>query len=673
MRFPSRSVDSCGGHSRPKKSISGHRSISSLVDATFKIEAVAEGARHYHHRLSAYYERELEHLRYVAGEFAREHPDIARGLSLDPSGTEVCPDPFVERLLEGCAFLTARVQLKLDAGFPRLTQSIFETVYPHYLSQTPSMAMLQFEPDRTQGSLQEGYLIPSGSTLRSGLAEKQQTRCIYTTGHDVVLWPITLTEARYHSRDIGELRLPDDRGARAVIRMRLTCAEGFQFSDLPLDRLVVHIRGPRSQAMRIYEQFFTHVIGVVVHAVSRPPSFAEQLAASVVCHVGFDDDQAMLPYGPRSFQGYRLLQEFFAFPQRFMFVEIAGLLEGLARCNGNAVDISVLLDEVEPELDVAITDRNFALFCTPAINLFRKRLDRIHLSDRFSEFNVVADRTAPLDYEIYQILNVTGYGGRDHSTEQVFESFYAAHDQTREGAGRYYSVQRVPRTLSERERLGYRRTTSYAGSEMYISLVDSAEAPYRADLKQLGVEARCTNRDLPLHMPLGDGATDFTLDTGAPMQAVRCLGRPTPPRASWAEGEFAWRLVSHLSLNYLSILDTDHHEAAESLRELLALYGDAGELAIRKQIDGILAVHSRSIVRRIGVGGPTSFARGLEITVTMDDATFDENGLFLLGAVLDRFFAKYVTTNVFTETVICTERRGEVKRWPTRAGLRPIS
>lgn len=623
-------------------------------------------------RLLPLYERELHHLRETGAEFAREFPKIAARLTLPRDAKQRPPDPYVERLLEGFAFLAARIQLKIDAEFPRFTQHIFETVYPHYLCPTPSMAMVKFEADLTEGSLVEGPVIPRHTVLRSQLGASDQTRCTYKTAHDVRLWPLELVEAAYHTRDLAALDLPEADTARGAIRIRLRATAGVRIDKLPLDDLVLYIHGTGGDAVRLYEQLLTHVCGVVVHPVGRPPQWHEPLPDPAVSQVGYEDDEALLPCGPRSFQGYRLLQEYFAFPERFSFVRISGLQRGFCRCKDNEVDVTILLREVDLVLEKALSAESFALYCTPAVNLFEKRLDRIHLTDRFPEFHLVSDRTAPLDYEVHSVLKVTGYGGRGQVEEQPFEPFYCAKDRDTGEGGCYYALQRVSRTLSEQEIRGRRRTVDYTGSETYLSLVDVSAAPYRTDLRQLGVVALCTNRDLPDHMPLGLGETDFSHETGAPVKSIRCLGAPTPSAASHAEGDFAWRLISHLELNYLSLTDARNGDGAAALREILMLYGEAARPEIRRRIDGVRSITCRPIVRRVGRSGPTAFGRGLEITVTMDDNAFEGSGIFTLGAVLDRFFAKYVSLNAFTATVINSVQRGEVKRWPVRIGRRHI-
>jgi type VI secretion system protein ImpG len=336
------------------------------------------------------------------------------------------------------------------------------------------------------------------------------------------------------------------------------------------------------------------------------------------------------------------------------------------------VDIVILLDHAELDLENALSPTTFVPFCTPAINLFRKRTDRIHITERFSEYQVIPDRTRPLDFEVFEVQAVTGYG-ENAEVKQEFLPFYSARDTDPDGGGRgaYFTVSRVPRMLTQKEKLVGKRS-EYAGSESYVTLVDANEAPYATDLQQLGVEVLCTNRHLPLNMPKGQGRTDFTMEEGAPVESIRCLAGPTAPRPSFAEGETAWRLISHFSLNYFSLTDSDISQGAAALRDLLKLYADWADPSIRKQIEGVRSVSTKGITRRSATPGPISFARGLEVTVTFDETGFEGTGVILLGSVLDQFFSRYVSINSFTETVIRTTQRGEIMRWPARIGLRHI-
>lgn len=626
-------------------------------------------------RLLGYYNRELQHLREVGGEFAREFPKIAGRLNLDEF---TCADPYVERLLEGFAFLAARVQLKLDAEFPRFTQSLLETLFPTYLAPTPSMTIVQLQPDPNDAALAPGHVVPRGVALRSVLGKGEQTACEYRTAHDVTLLPLRVVDAKYLTRELAALEIPTSTGARAGVRIRLAAGGALTFDKINLDSLTFFLRAAPEAQMRLYEQLFAHCIGVVVQRPAKPAATQSILLASALQPVGYDDNEAMLPADARGFSGYRLLHEYFAFPQRFLFFKLAGLTAAAKRCGGGELDLVLLFDEADLRLENNVDASNFAPFCTPAINLFPKRCDRIHLSDGAAEFQIIPDRTRTRDYEVYSVTKVTGFGTRSEQ-QQDFEPFYAAKGSDLDGRA-YYAVNRVPRMISSKEvRQGQR--SKYAGSESYVSLVDSSSAPFQPDLKQLGIEALCTNRDLPLFLPVGRGTTDFSLESGAPVQSVRCVsGVPTAPRPSHAQGEFSWRLISHLSLNYLSITDNDGHaeagggppRGAAALRDLLKLYGESAEAHIRKQIDGIKSVSSRALMSRVPTPGPIAFARGLEVTVTFDEAAFEGTGVFLLGSVLEQFFARYVAINSFTRTVVSTVERGQIMRWPARLGRRHV-
>ncbi len=620
-------------------------------------------------RLLRYYNRELQHLRGTAGEFAKEFPKIASRLSLDAFA---CGDPYVERLLEGFAFMAARVQLKLDAEFPHFTQSILETVYPHYLSPTPSMVVAQFVSDMAQVGAREGYAVPRDTVLRSIIGKDDRTACEYRTGHSVTLWPIAIEKAEYLSRDLSGLNPPNTaKNARACIRIRIKAGGEQPLPELNIDDLTFYIRGTEDFPVKIYEQIFGQGIHLLVQPSQKPIEWQHLLPAKNIERVGYNDDEALLPVGSRSFQGYRLLHEYFAFPQRFLFFRLSGLRESIKKCHGSDLDLIILTKGENPELQGRLDRSHLALNCTPAINLFPKRTDRIHLTDKNHEFHVVPNRTRPMDFEVYQVKRVTGYGVRSDE-KQPFTPFYSATDvsETNDG-GAYFTVFRTPRLMSSKEKKQGRRS-SYGGSEVFLSLVDSTAAPYRSDLRQLAVETLCTNRDLPIQMGVGRKETDFNLDISAPVTAIRCLSGPTLPRPSVAEGETSWRMISHLSLNYLSLIDGTDNKGANAIRDLLRLYSSANDLQIRRQIEGVLSVTSRPIRRRICENGHIAFVRGLEVILTLDEMAFEGTGAFLLGAVMEQFFAKYVSINSFTETVIRTKERGEIMRWAARSGTRHI-
>ncbi|MCL5777302.1 type VI secretion system baseplate subunit TssF [Limibaculum sp. FT325] len=622
-------------------------------------------------RLLKRYDEELAFIREMGAEFAEAYPKIAARLGME--GLEVA-DPYVERLLEGFAFLAARVQLELDLQFPVFTQNLLEIVYPHYLAPTPAMMITRFRPDPAQGGLKDGFTLPRGTVLRSRLRQGEQTPCIFRTSQDITLWPIEVSEVEYVDGR-GELvaaGVAKGNSARAAIRLRLRRFGGEKIAALPLDRLTLFLSGSAGEPWKLYEALSNDAVGLAGRSTDRRADWVEMLPGAGVRPRGFGRDEALLPTPAQSFDGYRLLQEYFAMPERFFFFELSGLGRAVRRAEGADLDLYILLEQGHPELKGALGTASFELFAAPSVNLFPKRCDRVMVRGREIDHHVVPDRTAPMDFEIHSITSVTGISG-EGADDVAFRPFYSASDLTAAGERHpaYYTLRRRMRQRSEKQRLKGVRT-SYLGSDVYLTLVDRAQAPYPGDLEQLAVTAMCTNRDLPMLLSLGGGESEFHLPDGGPVSGIGILVSPSRPRPSLGQGDSAWRLVSHLSLNYLSIADADRGTGAEALRELLGLYAPLGDRSIEKQLEGVVSVASRPIVRRLSDEVLSTAVRGLEVRVGFDESFFEGTGVYLMGAVLQRFFAKYVTLNSFTETVIESQQRGEIARWPAMSGQRRL-
>lgn len=615
-------------------------------------------------RLLKHYEAELGFVRDMGAEFAEAYPKIAARLGME--STEVL-DPYVERLLEGFAFLSARVQLELELQHPAFTSHLLEIIYPHFLAPTPSMMVAAFTPDPAQSTLEEGWRMARGTALRSRMTEGVQTPCVFRTAADLTLWPLQVTEAAYVDgrADLLAAGIGQDLDARAAIRLRLGRVGGGPIAKLPLENLSVFLSG--GGGWPLHELLCTQVEGLAGRSADRRADWTMALPDAGVAPLGFERDEALLPTPPRSFDGYRLLQEYFAMPQRFHFVELRGIGPAIRRAEGAEVDIFIMLRRGMPQIAPHVSPEAFVLHAVPAVNLFLKRCDRVPVSPRDVEHHVVPDRTAPMDVEIHSLESVTGIRS-GNSSDVEFRPFYSQDDFTPAGESHaaYYTPRRRLRERSERERLKGTRT-SYLGSEMYLSLVDRAEAPWPDDVQQLAVSALCTNRDLPILLTTGEPDV-FHLPDGGPVSGVRTPVPPTRPNATLAQGAAAWRLISHLSLNYLSIADTDMGGGAAALRELLGVYAPLGDPTIDKQLEGILSVRSRPIVRRMSDEVLSTAVRGVEITIEFDESFFEGASVYLLGAVLERFFRKYVTINSFAETVIRTRQRGEIARSPAAGG-----
>jgi type VI secretion system protein ImpG len=615
-------------------------------------------------RFLEYYRRELGHLRDMGAEFAREFPKIARRLGL---GTAECEDPYVERLLEGFAFLAARVQLKLDASFPQFTQHMLELLYPGYLAPTPSMMVVQFHPNTREGALANGVEVPRGTSLRSRLGQNQ-TACDYRTAHAVTLLPLEIVSADYRAlpserRDLSLANIPN---AKACLKIRLRTTNAKTFEQLRLEHLPIYLRGA-DLGPRLYEHLLSANSGF---AVTQEDASLEPLhvhSGPALKTLGFEDENALLPCGARGFHGQRLLHEYFAFPERFLFVDLIDLAPGVRRCGANTVDINLFFSDVERRLEGVVKESNFALFCTPAINLFPRTSDRVALGERDHEYHVVPDRTRPRDYEVHSITRVVARGGPGQP-DRLFLPMYAP------GAGEqdtssHFTLRRQPRMTAAQDAAA--ASAGYVPCEAYLSLVDGTAGPFDRGLRQLAIDSLCTNRALPLTMGLGQGNSDFTEQSGAPIEAVRCVAGPTPPRHSQVHGDLAWKLLSHLSLDYLTLTRDEPDRSA--LREMLGLYaGFSNWQEARKQIDGVLSVGAKNVIQPLPFPGPLTFGRGTEVTLTCNENGFEGTGAFLFASVMERFFAKYASINSFTQTVLRTSQRGEVMRWPTTVGRRNL-
>ena len=620
-------------------------------------------------RLLEYYNRELQFVREMGAEFARAYPRIASRLGME--GIE-CADPYVERLLEGFAFLTARVQLKLDARHPDFTQHLMEMVYPHFLCPTPSCAIVELTPDMKEGGVLGGHLVKRDTSLRAPLMKGERTSCEFRTAHDVTLWPLTVVEAKYLSGSgaLSTQGIVTDGRARTAIRLRLKAAAGVNIKTLPLNSLAFFVKATPDIAQRIFEQVTADCVGIYVRG-TRPGSEVHSIPPRSLRQPGLDDSEALLPVTRAAFQGYRLLQEYFAFPERYLFFSLHDLAPAVRSCDGDEIEIYLAMERVQPGLESALDAAHFRLFCTPAINLWPRAVDRVHVSPAETEYHLVPDRNRPMDFEIHSLKSVAGIGAGGETITQILPFYSVSHGPVRQAATAYYTLQRRPRLLSPRQQQSGARS-GYVGSECYIAIVDSAQRRLTGEIRQLDAQALCTNRDLPVQMATGQGRTDFTVEGGAPVESVRCIAGPSYPRQSPGFGATAWKLINHLSLNYLSLVERAPETGAEVLRDLLALYADPNDAAAMRQVEGVRSVSYNPVVRRIPMLGPISYGRGLEIALTVDDASFEGAGVVALGSVLERFFARYVSLNSFTQMRLQSTARGAVKTWPVRVGCRQL-
>ncbi|MGY3466448.1 type VI secretion system VasI/ImpG family protein [Bradyrhizobium sp. LM6.11] len=448
-----------------------------------------------------------------------------------------------------------------------------------------------------------------------------------------------------------------------------------------MSELPIYLSGAESDAIALYEQLISNCRGVYFRhlddfgdpVVTRAPHDSVQ-------QIGFDENESLFPNDNRIFRGSELLREYFMFPRKFLGINLTGLRSVMSRLRSKSIDIVFAFDEHNSRLAASVRPETFRLYTAPAINLFEKTSDRIPVKSNTHEYHVVPDRSRYLEYEPHQVLEVYAHLPAEKDKRPVRPLYSAAVDRTSGSVdGLYFTVRRLPRRRTVEEKT-YGSSSDYTGTDMFLSLLEPGELSGKGSVAELSVRALCSNRHLTEHLPVGQGGADFRLLDDTSLDLM-CVAGPTPPREpvvaqlrSRSEiansGIVSWRLINMLSLNYLGLVERGGGKNAAALREMLSLFADQFDDATERKIRGVRSIESRPVVRRVRERTGSGAARGLEITVTLDEKAFEGSGVFLLGAVLERFFADYSGFNTFTQTVISTPERGEIMRWPPRMGTR---
>ena len=595
--------------------------------------------------LLEYYERELSAIRQLGQEFAQAYPKVAGRLLLEPNK---CEDPHVERLIQAVAFLAARVHLKIDEEFPQVTDALLGMLYPHYLAPIPSMSVVEFVPDPEQGKLTSGYVMPAGTQLYSRPIDG--TQCRFRTCYATTLWPITLASVKVQPSDRA---LPGGKPGTAL-KLELHSLGGLTFKDLQVDALRFYLNGEAPLAYALYELLLNHTYEVRCRAAgAKPGEKPVVLPPGCLRPVGFEKDEGLLPYPPQALLGYRLLHEYFTFPQKFLFVELSGLQRAVRAGVGNKLEIEIILDQ-SPRSDYLPTVETFRLGCAPVVNLFSHMAEPIRLDQTQHEYRVIPEVRRPLASEIYSIDAVSLLSGETQTVRPVQPIYSLKHTRADRDQSAFWYHTRRP---SDRK--------GDAGTEVYVSLVDLALNPTVPAGDTLMLSTTCTNRGLTGRLPMDDPRGDFELEKAAPVARIRALVKPTQPTQPPLGGDLQWRFISHLSLNYLSLTEGGPH----ALQEILRLYDFSDSSVVHQQIDGITKVSSRRVTRRPTSLGWSGFCRGMEVTIEFDENKYVGSSVYLFASVLEKFFALYASLNSFTQFVARTEQRERpLKQWPPRAG-----
>jgi type VI secretion system protein ImpG len=656
------------------------------------------------------YNQELTYLREQGAAFAEAYPAVAERLG---GLLEDRTDPMLSGLLEGTAFLAARVQLKMKHEFSEFTSNLFEQLYPSALAPIPSMVLASVTPKYGDANLRNGIKINRHTPMEAVFRERQgEVRCRFTLTSPITLTPLELTDAKYLSSaaQISGLgaEMAEDRRARAGLSLTLThrMAEDpenevssekalkkpeYQVAGCRIDDLPIRLTGPLDLAAKVYEQIFGHTISLYLRTEDAfGQASLQRLPVSAIEQLGFDEEDALLRNDRRLFTGFDYLRDYFNFPRSFLGFNLSGLRKYLDRVNAKSFDLVFIFDEVDTRLPAHVEHKIFSLHTAPAVNLFERQTDRVPIKKGQHEFAVITDRTRPLDYEVHAVTEVNAHfsGGEKRAVEPLYS---VAPDTDKAGHEWFYTIRRLPRRQSSSE-IRRMQPSPYIGTETFITISSGAQAAALLQsgdkkLAELSLKVMASNRSIAADLPVGNNPGkgeigDFRILEDVSLK-VECVSGPTaprPPLLSYNErlgeeghsGAIAWRLINILALNHTGLVHDAAGQDGSSFRDILSVFAPLSENVADRQAQSVRSVSTRPVVRRLQQKSGTGVARGLEITITLDDKAFEGTSAFLMGAVLDRFVAEYASINHFTQCVIATTDRGTIMKWPPRIGAKGI-
>ena len=606
--------------------------------------------------LLPYYEKELAFIRQMGAEFASEHPKIAGRLGIN---AETIEDPHVSRLIEGFAYLNARIQHKLDDDFPELSDALLGVLFPHYQRPIPAMSIVQFVADEEK--CEATYHVARNTLLET--QQFQGENCRFTAIYETQIHPFKLTEASLIGQPFTTPGSKNLKGAGGVLKLSLkTFNTEITFADVKPERLRFYLKGQPQHINPLYELLLNNCHSIYM-ATSENDTNPVRLATNIIKPVGFDIDDGLLPYPDSSFMGYRLLTEYFSFPEKFMFIDLQGFADKITATSEDTLEFYIYLGESNVELEHNISAQTFQMACSPAINLFSHRSDPIKLDHRSTEYQIIADARRPTGYEVYSVNKVTA--STSAGDKESYLPLYGINheNQDLESHAYWFATRRDAKMGT------YLRDD---GTDVFLSLVDLHFNPNNPDDRTLSLETTCSNRDQPAKLPYSAEQPKLQcVDIAPPCVRIRCLTQPTAAVRPSMRNNARWRLISHLSLNHLSLTGRDN--ATKALKEILRLYNFKESSINTAQIESISQLSTRPISAPLTIDGRTTLCRGIEIEIELDDSQLTGSSCYLFATVLEHFFALYCSLNSFTRVLVkLKSKEGYLKKCPPRAGEKTL-
>jgi len=603
-----------------------------------------------------YYERELVMSERLGNEFHQRYPQLASDLGL--GGVEASKDPHLRRLLQGCALLNARTAMRIDQSDVALTEALLHVTYPHYLRPFPSATIVQFDTSGRAGTmLQDSATIPRATVLHA--PELDGVRCRFRTLYPVTLAPVRLAQVRYSPVFQPPASTPLAASTSSCISITLESTSDRQgLAELALPAMRLYINAERSLASKLRDTLFTRIGQAWLD--TGPGQQWRPLSDIPLRPVGFSQDEAALPFEARSHPAFRLLTEYFCFPEKFNFMDIdlaslAVMLPANCRTMTLHFGIAERQDDSNAALLMSLSAQHLLTACTPAVNLFGKAACAISMDHTKSEYALLADASHPRCYDIFSIDAVSVMDGRAAGSQVfTFRPYYSLQHGSAAGATDRYWFSRRDDVMAE----------TSPGHETSLALVDRNFDPHTAATSaSVSVDLTCTNRGLPSRLQPGAEAGDFVMTSSLAGVPIRMLRKPTPQLRFSSKDH--WRLISHLSLNHYSLTQ----EGATALVELLSLYDLPQSPATQHQIAGIVGLSQQTVRRRWRDKGAAGYVHGIEITLRIDVQAYAGSGLHIFVQLLDHFFGFYVHLNSFVQLVVHCHRTGkELMRCQPRSG-----
>ncbi|MGD8569028.1 MAG: type VI secretion system baseplate subunit TssF [Gammaproteobacteria bacterium] len=601
--------------------------------------------------LLAYYEKELAFIRQLGAEFADRHPKVAGHLKISEQSIE---DPHVSRLIEAFAYLNARVQHKLDDDFPELSDAMLGVLFPHYQRPLPSMSIIQLQPAE---ELDSAFHLERDALIESQPVHGQP--CKFTTCYPVDILPVSVSSATMAGLPFVAPGANDVQGAASVIRICLkTQSSEVSFADLQPGKLRFYLKGQSQHVNPLYQLLNKDCLNVVL-AKSEDDTRPVFLGKDAIQPVGFNEDEGLLPYPAASFIGYRLLTEYFAYPEKFQFIDVENLGDNIPDDAGDELNLFFYLANSNVELEHNIDESTFALYCTPIINLFKQVAEPIALDHTQHEYLVVPDSRHPDGMEVYSIDEV-----KTSSSDGDIVTHHPIYGTNHDAMANDYNVF----WHSSRRSSSLGSFSKDSGTDVFISMVDPHFNPEHTDDRTLEIDLTCTNRDLPSQLPFGKDQPKFHfVDEAPPVATVKCLMQPSATIRPPLRDHARWRLISHLNLNNLSLTGTG--DSTEALKEILRLYDFKESSTTRAIIQSISRIDTAAVSAPITINHKTAICRGTEIYLEVDETLLAGSSPYLLVNVLERFFALYCSINSFTRVVATLKgKEGILKTCPPRVG-----